>query len=283
MKIVTSVVNNTDFIEIQYYTLKKYCKGEFEFIVFNDAKEFPDFTNEGDVSIKSEIEKICRQLNVLCINVPNDHHREMQCAAARCADAMNFILNYQKQNPDKYLILDSDMFVINEFDVEKYNDYNCAIVLQQRGNIFYFWNGIYYFDFGKMSEIELLNWNPTPNCDVGGMMQEWLRKQLKDTNFPDTITIRNTNTTYVINQIYLIRHLWSSTWNEDECPEKLKNNSKLIEFLKNDPRNENNNFFCELYDNTFLHYRAGGNWRREGMEFHKTHTKKLKDVLLCTK
>ena len=33
MKIVTSVVNNPIFIEIQYYTLKKYFKGEFEFIV----------------------------------------------------------------------------------------------------------------------------------------------------------------------------------------------------------------------------------------------------------
>ena len=55
MKIVTAVVNNVDFIEIQYHSLKKYFKGDWEFIVFNDAKEFPDFTNGGDISIKNKI------------------------------------------------------------------------------------------------------------------------------------------------------------------------------------------------------------------------------------
>ena len=34
MKIITSVVNNPLFIEIQYYTLQKYFQGEYEFIVF---------------------------------------------------------------------------------------------------------------------------------------------------------------------------------------------------------------------------------------------------------
>jgi hypothetical protein len=45
MKIVTSVVNNPIFIEIQYHTFKKYMKCDYEFIVFNDAKDFPDFKN----------------------------------------------------------------------------------------------------------------------------------------------------------------------------------------------------------------------------------------------
>ena len=52
MKIITSVVNNPTFIEIQHYTFHKYFKGEFEFIVFNDAKEFSDYTNNGDLTIK---------------------------------------------------------------------------------------------------------------------------------------------------------------------------------------------------------------------------------------
>jgi len=34
MKIVTAVVNNPIFIEIQYNTLKKYFQGEYEFIIF---------------------------------------------------------------------------------------------------------------------------------------------------------------------------------------------------------------------------------------------------------
>ena len=62
MKIVTAVVNNPIFIEIQYHTLKKFLKGTstegYEFIVFNDAKAFPDFTNDGDITIRSKIEEI---------------------------------------------------------------------------------------------------------------------------------------------------------------------------------------------------------------------------------
>ena len=53
MKIVTAVVNNPVFIEIQYYTLQKYMKCDYEFIVFNDAKSFSDYSNGGDISINN--------------------------------------------------------------------------------------------------------------------------------------------------------------------------------------------------------------------------------------
>ena len=141
MKIVTAVVNNPLFIEIQYYTLKKYFQGEYEFIVFNDAKDFPDFTNGNDITIKSQIQNICSKLNITCINIKNEHHKKNADAALRCADSMNCILQYQKDNPDKYLLLDSDMFLINYFDINKYSNYDCAIVLQSRNqheiNYFY--------------------------------------------------------------------------------------------------------------------------------------------------
>lgn len=112
MKIVTAVVNNVDFIEIQYHTLKRYVKGEYEFIVFNDAKDFPDYTNDGDITIKNQIERLCEKLKIKCINIPNESHKINTCAASRCADSMNYILEYQKRNPEKYLLLDSDMFLI---------------------------------------------------------------------------------------------------------------------------------------------------------------------------
>jgi len=51
MKIITSAVNPF-FIELQYLSFKKFMKNEYEFIVFNDAKEYPDFTNGGDLTFK---------------------------------------------------------------------------------------------------------------------------------------------------------------------------------------------------------------------------------------
>jgi hypothetical protein len=60
----------------------------------------------------------------------------------------------------------------------------------------------------------------------------------------------------------------------------LKSNTKLLEFLENDPRNEKDKYFCELYDDCFLHYRAGGNWRREGLNIHKSLTIDLKNAII---
>ncbi len=282
MKIVTAVVNNPTFIEIQYYTLKKYVQGDYEFIVFNDAKEFPDFTNGNDTTIKTQIEDMCRKLNITCINIPNQHHIYNKCAAQRCAHSMNYILGYQKQNPDKYLLLDSDMFLIDYFDINKYSEYDCAIVLQSRNEhtINYFWNGIYYFDIPKMKSLELLNWDCCKFCDVGGMMQEWLKKQMENTPMPNTDEIRFTDKIFHTNNIYYIKHLWSCTWKIDELPSNLRDSTKLIEFFEKDFRNQNGKYFCEIYDNIFLHYRAGGNWRGEGLEMHNKLSKELHSCLL---
>lgn len=283
MKIITAVVNNPIFIEIQYYTLKKYFKGDYEFIVFNDAKNFPDFTNNYDITIKQQINDICNKLNINMINIPNEHHREQLCASIRSADSMNYILNYQKNNPDKYLIIDSDMFLIDHFDISVYDNYDCAIVLQSRNNnsIRYFWNGIYYFNMNKIKNQELLNWNLFYNCDTGGMMNQWLLKQLENGVFPTVEDLRwNKNNNYNNSDIYFIKHLWSLTWDISELPEKFKNNKELVSFLENDLRNENNKFFCEIYDNTFFHYRAGGNWRKEGLDIHNYLSKKLYKVLI---
>ena len=282
MKIVTAVVNNPTFIEIQYYTLQKYFQGEYEFIVFNDAKEFPDFTNGNDITVKNEIQKTCNKLNITCINIPNEHHKQNEDAAIRCSDSMNYILEYQKNNPDKYLLLDSDMFLVDYLDINKYSKYDCAIVLQSRNDntTHYFWNGIYYFDTTKLKDMELLNWNCCVNCDVGGMNKEWLKKQMENTPIPNTNDIRWKDKENHTNNIYFIKHLSSFSWDINKIPKNLESNTKLIEFLKNDIRNVNNKFFCEIYDNVFLHYRAGGNWRREGLELHKLLTKKLKNTLL---
>ncbi len=220
---------------------------------------------------------LCNKLEITCINIPNEQHKTNSNAAIRCADSMTFILNYQKNNPDKYLLLDSDMFLIDYFDINKYSQYDCAVVLQSRNNfkVNYFWNGIYYFDMTKMKNLDLLNWTCCPGCDVGGMMQEWLQKQMKDKPIPNTDEIRWKNELFHTNNIYFIKHLWSCSWDITELPTNIIESSPIIDFIKNDPRNSNNKFFCEIYDNVFLHYRAGGNWLNEGMDLHNNLSNNL--------
>lgn len=280
MKIITAVVNNPIFIEIQYYTLQKYFQGEYEFIVFNDAKDFPDFTNYNDITVKTEIQNICNELNITCINIPNEHHKYLDMSS-RHADTFNkHILQYQKDNPDVYLILDSDMFLVDYFDINKYLNYDCAIVLQSRNNEGYLWPGLCYFDMKKIKNFELINWSVCPGFDSGGMTRDWLKLQLKNNTMPNTDDIRWTDKEFHTDDIYFIKHLWSCSWDVSELPKKLNGNMPLLNFLKNDVRNVNGKFFCEIYDNVFLHYRAGGNWREEGLDLHKSLSRKLKFCLL---
>ena len=262
MKIVTAVVNNPIFIEIQDAMLKKHFKGDYEFIVFNDAKTFPDITNDQNPKIHDDIIKTCSRLNIACINIPNEHHRTKTTnPAERCADSMNFIARYQEKNPDKYLLLDSDMFPVVDFDLDRYSKYSCAVVPQQRGSVNYIWTGLYYFDVQLVKRYDTINWNVCPGCDTGGMMKEWLKLQPSD-------------------MVYPIHHLYSCSWSDDLIPVSLKNNRLLVDFLRNDPRNQDGKFFCELYDGIFLHYRAGGNWRGEGLGLHNNLAEKLKNALI---
>jgi hypothetical protein len=280
MKIITPVVNNPNFIEIQYYTLKKYVIGDYEFIVFNDCKKFEDFTNNYDTSLYNIIKNTCKQLNIKCIDIPNNHHKLTECGCTRCADSLNYMFSYQQNNPDKYLILDSDMFLIDYFYVNEYSRFDTAFVLQTRDTINYMWSGLVYFNMNKIKNPELLTWNHIQGVlDVGGLTENWLKVQNNNQYIPKVEELRYNKKNYD-NNLHYIRHLWSGTWNDNEIPKNIKKNKELIQFFKEDPRNINNNYYCEIYDNKFLHYRGGGNWNREGLNFHLELSNKLKNILI---
>jgi len=245
-------------------------KTDYEFIVFNDAKGFPDFTNGNNPKIRYDIEETCVRLGIRCISIPNDNHVTNTCALQRCADSCNFMLKYQLENPDKYLLIDSDMFPIDSFD---YSQYDAAVVIQDQVVPNYFWNGIVYFDTTRMTHRELLNWNPAPRTDVGGMMYAWLKSQ--STTFPSSTQLRSSSS-QAYGNIYYIRHLASCSWDESELPKEF---GYLYNFLYTDPRNINGKFFCEIFDGKFLHYRAGGNWMRNSMNEHIALTEKLYNLL----
>ena len=280
MKVVTAVVNNPIFIEIQYYTLKKYMKCDYEFIVFNDAKDFCDFTNGGDVTIKTTIENMCKTLNIQCININNQHHADTnnkwcQEPSHRTADSMNFILEYQKQHPNSYLLLDSDMFLIDDYNIDDYNNYDCSIVLQHRKDIdhitdiYYIWNGLYYFNINKL-DTSLMNWGLTYTTDTGGRMSAWL----------SSLVPLNTLTPSFNDKVHFMKYLKSGEWNLADMPDNLKTNERLVRFLQDDIRNMNGKFFCELYDNKFFHYRAGGNWEKRDFNLHVDLSYQLKSILI---
>jgi hypothetical protein len=267
MKIVVCAVNSPRFLAIQHETLKRHFKaGPYEMIVFNDAKSWPDYSNGNDATMPQQIRDTCKKLGIQCIDVPNDHHKDLSNAGQRCADAYNFVLDYQKKHPDNYLGLDSDMFLVSDF-YGFHGNYQAAVVFQVRGPTRYFWNGLYWFNFPKMRELKLLDWNPLAGTDVGGSMTKWLRK--------------------CGSKIFPIEHLASGNWySQDFDTLGLSHYPELKSFLNSDPRNiDNKYYFCELYHKKFLHYRGGGNWALEGSTLEGSKeafdVQKSREVLMC--
>jgi hypothetical protein len=290
MKVITCVVNNPIFIEIQYKTLKKYLKNDYEFIVFNDAKPYPDSTNGGDVKIRTDIEDLCKKLNIKCINIPNDtpYHRTIKCPSTRTGIGMNFMLRYQIANPDQYLLLDSDMFLINYLDVnERYKDYKTAFNLRTRFSnnrkYTYMWNGIVYLDTRKIEDIYYLDWGLIHGItDTGGLTEEWLFRQLKEgEKIPLLYEIEfNKIDNYHTSNIYFMKTNRAHTWKINEIHKYFNNNKKFIEFLKEDKRNYGELIFSEIYDDIFYHYHSGGNWRGEGLEYLNYLSNRLNEVII---
>lgn len=265
MKIVTAVVNNPIFIEIQFLTLKKYCKGEYEFIVFNDAKDYKDITNLGDTHMKKKIRKKCKQLNIKCIDIDNAHHKTMNSISARHCETMNIIYKFIKKEKDIYLVLDSDMFLIDNFDIKDYENFMCACVIQERPNLKYFWANYFLLNTNIIQCEDILDFGIAPGGDSGSKNSVWLKQF--PYNYPDAEQIRYGDKQLKNEKFYFIKHLWSCTWDESEFPDNL--DKSLLDFLKHDPRNIKDTFFCEIYDNKFLHLRGQSNWMRENINKNK--------------
>ena len=254
MKVISAVVNNPIFICIQYETLKRYMKIPYEFIVFNDAKAFPDYSNFGNAEVRGEITRTCAALGVQCVELENNHHRYRISASDRTADSMNAIFAYMRRNVDTYLILDSDMFLIDDF----YGyDVAYAFVKQTRDALVYPWNGLVYMDMTRLEDADRVDWN-CGAADTGGEMAGWLARRDAGT-------------------IHWIKHLMSCGWTEKDLPPALASRTALVEFVRNDVRGA---YFCEIYDNKFFHYRAGGNWMKQNPELHRELTLCLQQVLL---
>ena len=127
-----------DFIEYQYRSLAKFFLDEYEFIIINDGK-----TPELREGIKTE----CDRLDIKCYETPSDLLHSS--APVACASVLQWAWDdvIMKEYSDcRVALLDSDMFMIREFSMEKFlGDAVVAGIPQRRGKIAYFWNGIMFF------------------------------------------------------------------------------------------------------------------------------------------
>jgi len=262
MKIITVTTNNPLFIEMQHYSINKFCKFQNEFIVFNDAKKFRDITNFGDLTIKTQIENTCNKLNIKCVSIPNDQHKNITNASDRHGDSVNFITRFMINNPDNYLMIDCDMFFIDNINIADFEKYNFCYVEQSRiihnKQIFYPWPNLFYINMNNIINKDLMNWSPDTGLDSGGKNAKWLTT-LQDTD------------------VFKIPHLSSGNWSSEQIPPNVNPNIKV--FLENDTRNQHNKYFSEIYNNNIFHYRGGSNWMNQSKNMHNNLTLLLQKTL----
>lgn len=168
-----------DFIRLQYESIKKHVKCEYEFIVLNNAID--------SLEQRKTIEKTCKELGIKSINVELiDDLRFQQGEACftgnqyknpnlACSYPLIWLFNKFITNEKIVCIIDSDMFFINDIDLEHcVKDQDILYIPQYRNNnqIHYIWNAFVIFNFERNPLLKTINWHPGHvngiPCDVGG-------------------------------------------------------------------------------------------------------------------
>jgi hypothetical protein len=203
--IAASTYNRPDFIEFQYKSIQKHIKSDFKFIVVNNAK-FSFIDRKKDSSeLFYQIKEVCEKLNI-------DYYDVNICENTLKKATSGSIVNY-KYTTDPYAcnysiqwtfeniiskiegivyIIDSDLFFINDVDLESELKYfDCGYIPQYRGvrqnsemvlaSVKYMWNMFCGFNTKRRSDLNELNWSLIPindqPCDVGAHTHFFLQEK----------------------------------------------------------------------------------------------------------
>jgi hypothetical protein len=221
IQIFTSVVNRPDFVSLQDNLFKKFLNNEYQFHVVDDSI---------DLEISKKFEDICLASGLSYYKKPK---REVQLNPAQaCADTVQWTYDnlIKKNNKDDIVFFcDSDLFLIDEFDICEYmKDSVIAGLPQYRGNVTYMWNGIMFFNMPKIKDYDIDfsdGYVEGELTDVGGQTYHYFKK--------NNLKFKETDVQY------------PTHYNDIE--------------LQNEKVTRGYNFELHL-DGKFLHYRAATNW-----------------------
>ncbi len=179
--IFTSVVNRPDFVELQQRLFKKFLKNEYQFHIVDDSII---------ESTESEFQSVCFENGLKYYKKPP--RASAMNPAQACADTVQWTYNNiirKNHNEDVVFFLDSDLFLIDEFNIVEYmEDAIIAGLPQVRGHVTYMWNGIMFFNMPKIEDKNIdfsdgiVEGHMT---DVGGMTYWYFKKtgiKMKETD-----------------------------------------------------------------------------------------------------
>lgn len=280
--IMTHNYNRPDFIELQYKTFKKFLKDDYEYVVFNDAK---------DENKKLEIEAMCAYYNIRCIRIPQEIHtrpylprnpgENLQEANVRHANCCQYSMdNLGFDHNGIVCIFDADLFPVRPFSITEYmrdKDIAAMILPPRGGKIYYICPIISMFSMNKLPEKRTLNFNVSlinnVTADSGGCTYHYLKKH------PELV-VKHINVVYSWQLFLGDAHVFmpiNTSCPADvktSCYERLGFNKEEISFFFNQP--DTFEFYLE---NHFLHYRGGSNHTRDPQSYVNNKGKIFTDFI----
>lgn len=268
--IITHNYNRPEFIEIQQKTFKKFLLDDYEFVVFNDAR---------DEGTARQIREACASCRVRCVQVPQEIHtrpylkrkpqdnlHQSNIRHANCVQYSLDILGFR--HDDAVLILDSDMFLIRPFSVTSYmSDKDIAAFIKRTPyKVYCLCPVLTFLAMNRLPDKTTLDFNTGIisgwPVDSGGYTYHYLCKH------PE-VTLKSIDVLYS-HQLFLA-DLHINRFNPDPVPNEVKATfymnlgftDKEINFLLKKP--DTFEFYLEK---NFLHYRDGSNDTRQSREYH---------------
>lgn len=225
IKIVSIFDKHHDFIKLQYDSIKKHVKSEYEYIVFNNA------SNKNQEILNK---KVCEDLNIKCIRINVNYNLDPSYIAG---NALNEAFKYLKD--DLVFKIDSDMFFISDIDINNFfENYDLFYVPNYPPNYeSLIWSGIFGINVKKI-EIDL-DFRPKiviPNSDTFGQSilltsDNKLRKKLFE----------------LYNLFDVVDDVIVTSLNID-CVMKFKDNSLIFIEKQNYPIEKNKNYLLKFND-----------------------------------
>lgn len=273
MKVFTYNCNRPDFIEIQHETFSKFLKDDYEFIVFNDARDPRHF---------DQISITCERLGIKHIPIPQEIHNRpgFDCSVTEFSKRNCNVVRYSLEtlgfdHDDIVALIDGDLFLVKEFSIRDYlKGYDLAGHLREGRPIKYLWIGLAFLDMARMPNKKTISfdcgWIDNMEVDSGGYSYHYLK------NNPEAKVayMNELCLSEYACQNYEIKAYDNIHTQSFEALKQLGYDPDMISFIKSGPTD------MELFLNgTFLHYAGSCNWARQSAGYHASKSQILNDYI----
>lgn len=146
VKVILSTFNRPDFLSYQIKCIQKYLINDHEIIVFHDSRDY---------EYVDEFQKICEIHDILFYHHTSDYGKNPSVYHGESIQSAYDTVIKNECIDDLILILDHDMFLLEELDLVEYCEgFDICGTYQRRGSVEYVWPGLVAFKYQSIKDID---------------------------------------------------------------------------------------------------------------------------------